>query len=109
LRWGVTEDTTNTLELCLTELDNCRPFFIGLLGDRYGWCPDSYQLPDVPQFDWLKTIPLGHSITHLEFEHGCLRDPQNAKAAFYLRDSVRPHPSKLTKIVWSSYSQKNMF
>lgn len=35
LRWGVTsEDTQNALELCLTELDQCRPFFLGLLGDR---------------------------------------------------------------------------
>lgn len=35
LRWGVTsEDTQNALELCLTELDQCRPFFLGLLGER---------------------------------------------------------------------------
>lgn len=37
LRWGVTEeDTQQALEICLAEIDNCRPFFVGLLGRRYG-------------------------------------------------------------------------
>src|SRR5262245_18501761 len=39
LRWGITEDEAerdDTLALCLSELDRCRPFFVGLLGDRYG-------------------------------------------------------------------------
>jgi hypothetical protein len=35
LRWGVTEEETQqALEICLGEIDNCRPFFIGLLGRR---------------------------------------------------------------------------
>lgn len=47
LRWGV--DTTsmeqedereaNVLKVCLDEIKRCRPFFVGLLGDRYGWVP----------------------------------------------------------------------
>ena len=28
-----------TLKLCLDEIRACRPFFIGLLGERYGWMP----------------------------------------------------------------------
>jgi hypothetical protein len=28
-----------TLKLCLDEICACRPFFIGLLGKRYGWVP----------------------------------------------------------------------
>src|SRR5580658_4330015 len=39
LRWGITEEQAEkreTLAICLTEIDRCRPFFIGLLGDRYG-------------------------------------------------------------------------
>eukprot|EP01125_Pyxidicula_operculata_P019749 TRINITY_DN7182_c0_g1_i1.p1 TRINITY_DN7182_c0_g1~~TRINITY_DN7182_c0_g1_i1.p1 ORF type:complete len:1565 (+),score=417.22 TRINITY_DN7182_c0_g1_i1:40-4734(+) len=87
LRWGVTsDDTENALELCLTELDSCRPFFIGLLGERYGWVPSSYKVPDEPKFDWIKTTPLGKSITHLEMEYGVLRSPKAARAAFYLRN-----------------------
>jgi hypothetical protein len=40
LRWGVTtEDVSErgVLPVCLDEIDRCRPFFIGLLGGRYGW------------------------------------------------------------------------
>jgi hypothetical protein len=35
------------LPICLAEIDRARPFFIGLIGDRYGWVPN----PD--QFDRL--------------------------------------------------------
>jgi 5-enolpyruvylshikimate-3-phosphate synthase len=28
-----------TLKRCLDEIRACRPFFIGLLGERYGWVP----------------------------------------------------------------------
>ncbi len=27
------------LELCLKEIDNCRPYFVNLLGERYGYVP----------------------------------------------------------------------
>ena len=40
LRWGVTaQDSSagNVIKLCLEEIDHCAPFFIGMLGDRYGW------------------------------------------------------------------------
>lgn len=42
LRWGVTEDAARNgqvVSICLQEIDNSRPFFIGIVGDRYGWCP----------------------------------------------------------------------
>ena len=40
LRWGVTEEQAqrgDVLPICLAEIDRCRPYFIGLLGERYGW------------------------------------------------------------------------
>jgi nephrocystin-3 len=43
LRWGVTEEQAERgeiLPVCLEEIDRCRPYFIGLLGERYGWVPD---------------------------------------------------------------------
>lgn len=42
LRWGVTREEAQahgTLELCRQEVDRCAPFFIGLVGARYGWVP----------------------------------------------------------------------
>ena len=42
LRWGLTEEDTiqrGALAACFQEIDRCRPFFISLIGDRYGWIP----------------------------------------------------------------------
>ena len=90
LRWGVTQEEAEqgkALELCLDEIENCRPFFIGLLGERYGWTPEAYQLPDHPRFDWMKNFESGHSITALEIYQGVLNNPgMHTSAFFYFRD-----------------------
>ncbi|MBK9175508.1 MAG: DUF4062 domain-containing protein [Flavobacteriales bacterium] len=42
LRWGISEAQSErkaTLKLCLDAIKDCRPFFIGILGERYGWVP----------------------------------------------------------------------
>ena len=42
LRWGVTREQAEqgrVIEICLNEIERCRPYFIGLLGHRYGWAP----------------------------------------------------------------------
>ena len=42
LRWGITEEQAaegEVLPICLAEIDSSRPFFIGFLGERYGWVP----------------------------------------------------------------------
>ena len=42
LRWGITEEEAEkdqVLDLCLEQIDECRPFFVGILGERYGWVP----------------------------------------------------------------------
>src|SRR5436309_7629919 len=42
LRWGVTREQAESeqvISLCLEQIDQCRPFFLGLLGQRYGWVP----------------------------------------------------------------------
>src|SRR3989442_8765103 len=46
LRWGITQEQAErgeVLPLCLAEISRCRPYFIGLLGERYGWILD--QIP----------------------------------------------------------------
>ena len=43
LHWGIAEEQgtrRETLKLCLDEIRACRPYFIGFLGERYGWVPD---------------------------------------------------------------------
>jgi hypothetical protein len=43
LRWGVPDEAKaegKVLPLCLQKIEHCRPYFIGLLGERYGWVPE---------------------------------------------------------------------
>ncbi|MBW2739902.1 MAG: DUF4062 domain-containing protein [Deltaproteobacteria bacterium] len=56
LRWGVTEDAVSTdmaADVCLDNVDACRPYFIAMLGHRYG-------APSVVE---------GRSITEREIRH----------------------------------------
>ncbi len=97
LRWGVTEEDARShraMEICLTDISRCQ-YFIGLLGQRYGWVQDQYMIPDSPEFDWLREFPSKRSITEIEMNHAALRDTDKAigKAFFYFRD-----PSVLEKI-----------
>jgi hypothetical protein len=45
LRWGVSEaDATHNqrvVEVCLQNIDRCRPFSLCFLGQRYGWIPEA--------------------------------------------------------------------
>ena len=90
LRWGITEEEAEqgkVLELILDEAERSRPFFIGILGERYGSIPDN--IPEDTEFayPWLRDYP-DHSLTALEIIHGVLRDQELAKRSFfYFRDS----------------------
>eukprot|EP00753_Platysulcus_tardus_P014507 PLAT4384.1.p1 GENE.PLAT4384.1~~PLAT4384.1.p1 ORF type:complete len:2093 (+),score=763.88 PLAT4384.1:756-6281(+) len=94
LRWGLTaEDTSNdglgALEMCLREVDRCRPFFLAILGSRYGWMPDEYKISDKPELQWVKHFPPNHSITALEIQHGFLRKPYSPTYAFAMFRNAR--------------------
>src|SRR3990172_6170337 len=42
LRWGVTEEQAKrgeALDICLDGIEECRPYFLCMLGKRYGWIP----------------------------------------------------------------------
>jgi tetratricopeptide (TPR) repeat protein len=89
LRWGVTDEQKAdglVLPICLAQIRRCRPYFIGLLGERYGWVPDSLPPGEVASEPWLAAHK-GRSVTELEILHGVLNDPAMAtNAFFYLRD-----------------------
>ncbi len=92
LRWGITEDEAERegiINICLDEIDRCRPWFIGILGERYGWVPASTDAEKASeQFPSLATsVPPGASITEMEIIHGVLANPAMAgHAFFYFRD-----------------------
>ncbi len=89
LRWGVTDEEAaegKVLPICLAEIGRCRPFFIGLLGERYGWVPK--RIPDelIESQPWLSEHQ-DKSVTELEIIHGVLRNPgMGNRALFYFRD-----------------------
>jgi len=87
LRWGIPdEDSDRVLPLCLEQIKRCRPYFIGLLGERYGFVPERIAPETLERFPWLATHP-GSSITELEIVDGVLRNPEmNGHAFFYFRD-----------------------
>jgi hypothetical protein len=70
LRWGITAEQAETgkvIDICLGEIDQCRPYFLNVLGERYGWIPTSFSQEQLDKFPWLKAIPVGQkSITELE-------------------------------------------
>ncbi len=87
LRWGVTREQAEndeSLALCLRQVDACRPFFLGLLGERYGWVPGTAGA--ARDFPWLEG-DTGRSVTELEalhaLEHG---SPGCVRALFAFRD-----------------------
>ena len=93
LRWGITVEQAErgeVLPICLAEIDRARPYFVGMLGDRYGWIPppDAYAADLVERQPWLDTHRGGKSVTELEMLHGVLNNPKMAgRALFYFRSS----------------------
>ncbi len=91
LRWGVTDEQKAdgaVLPICMAEIDRTRPYFIGLLGQRYGWVPDEIPPQLVDELGWL-VEDTGRSVTELEILHGVLNNPEAAgHAFFYLRDAA---------------------
>ena len=85
------KNNPNVVKFCRfvwLRFNDVAPYFIGLLGERYGWIPDEIPQELIEQEDWLKEH-LQHSVTELEILHGVLNDPQmNDHALFYFRDSA---------------------
>lgn len=88
LRWGITVEQAErgeVLPICLAEIDRARPFFIGMLGERYGWIPskDAYAPYLLNRQPWLEEHCGDRSVTELEILHGVLNNPKMAGRAFF--------------------------
>ena len=91
LRWGITVEEAErgeVLPICLAEIDRSRPYFIGMLGERYGWIPphEGYAPDLLERQPWLKKYQGGKSVTELEILHGVLKNKRmKSRAFFYFR------------------------
>lgn len=68
LRWGITKDQSEnekTLELCFQQIDESRPFFIGIIGNIYGHIARNIPEELFLHYPWLKEYP-DRSFTELE-------------------------------------------
>lgn len=93
LRWGVTDEESTegrAIAICFEEIDRCRPFFIALLGDRYGWVPPTLPAEFASEHPWISGFQ-DRSVTELEIRHAALNDPAAAgHTFFYLRTLCAP-------------------
>lgn len=101
LRWGITAEEAHrgeTVAICLDEIDRCRacpPFFIGLLGERYGWIPDTAALDALDQAmgsraNGESSLDMrgrarrdAYSVTEMEIRYGVLDTPEMTGHAFF--------------------------
>ncbi|HEY3875499.1 MAG TPA: DUF4062 domain-containing protein, partial [Candidatus Kapabacteria bacterium] len=100
LRWGVTEEDVTSgrvVRTCLEEIDRTRPYFLGIIEDRYGFVPQPHELGSDPgihdKFPWMEAaLREGASLTDLEFRYGALNELANAagpgNAIFYARQRL---------------------
>lgn len=115
LRWGVTEEEARrgkVLSVCLNEIEHSHPFFIGLLGSRYGYAPEMSEIEKNPElkerYPWVvEDISDGLSITEMEMEYGVLRNTVDIDAAFFIKqsDSLDDNP-RLTSLKTKIRDQK---
>jgi len=93
LRWGITEEDAKNgkvVEICLDEIQNSRPFFIGLIGHRYGTCTTKEELFKNQNLkdkygSFLEAIDGKLSITELEMQYGVLKHKNPIDAFFYFK------------------------
>lgn len=104
LRWGITPSQSEegkTIKLCLDEIKRCEPYFINIIGQRYGWIPTQDDLAkdsslSLDYGDLINaSIGEGHSITEMEILEGVFNKKTPVKAFFFLGDE-------------SVYKDKNM-
>ena len=92
LRWGITEEEAKmgkVVEICLCEIENSIPFFIGIIGNRYGWVPEKKDISEnvTDRFkDVNKYLEHRLSVTEMEMQFGVLQRKEDMHAYFYIKE-----------------------
>lgn len=111
LRWGITvaeAESGKVIDICLDQIDGSRPFFICILGNRYGWVPEH---DDVPLYIRERYDRLAgkedYSVTHLEIHHAVLEpltsldETEEVPHAFFFFRDEKSTPDPKTIENWS--------
>lgn len=87
------ESERKVLSVCTSCIDSARPFFIGLIGHRYGWVPSEKRWQEFisslsDDEAQLLSDTAGCSVTEMEIVYGALSQSKfdNSHVLFFLRD-----------------------
>ncbi len=92
LRWGITPEESESgkvVEICLREIENSTPFFVGIIGNRYGWIPAPEDLGESlrERFSQVDRYVERHlSVTEMEMQFGVLERPEELHAYFFIKE-----------------------
>ena len=119
LRWGV--DTRNmdegareakVLHVCLDAIKHTRPYFVGLLGNRYGWIPSYERMNETIQHldkcdrTIFKYINEEKSVTELEIIFGVLGLEEFVKHSFFCLRSMDSYKG-MNNVEFAQFSDDN--
>lgn len=91
LRWGITSaesESGKVVEICFREIENSVPFFIGIIGNRYGWVPSPGDLGESLRERYSQVnryVERRLSVTEMEMQFGVLERPEDMHAFFFIR------------------------
>ena len=95
LRWGIdtgelSEEESNrkVLSVCFEQIDECKPYMIVLLGDRYGYIPYAVAGEDTATVPGIADAA-GMSVTEMEIRYGALRMDNLSRCVFYFREPLQ--------------------
>jgi len=81
------EREMKVLKVCLDEIERSRPFFVGILGDRYGWTPPGERMDAAARAAGFPAEVAEKSVTELEILYGVLEnEDQRSRSWFYFRE-----------------------
>ena len=92
LRWGITPEESESgkvVEICLREIENSVPFFIGIIGNRYGWIPGPSDLGESLRERYSQVngyVARQLSVTEMEMQFGVLERPEDMHAYFFIKE-----------------------
>jgi tetratricopeptide (TPR) repeat protein len=94
LRWGIPDESFifKVIKTCFDEIDRARPYFIGIVGERYGYVPSedkdaNLNLETIENKEIKKKLDEytknNLSITQMEMEYGVFSKPENAQFSYF--------------------------
>ena len=92
LRWGITPEESESgkvVEICLREIEHSKPFFVGIIGNRYGWVPSARDLGESLRERFSQVngyVERRLSVTEMEMQFGVLERPEKMHAFFFIKE-----------------------